>query len=1000
MSRVRSLRPRLGALLVVLAASSAQPAEVPRAIELRSQRVGDVTYFQVRFTLPSDLRLPPEEGDDAALPAEARRHRLARLPILVPQDDQTTAVYYAAHLAWANRPHAEGLEFVGKIRDEGKAHLRLLYPTEKQRPTGRDLNPASWLEAQTWEEVDVVLDLAKAKPVKRPKGKRLADQKPEADDLEGQWAAAQAYHFAVREAQVPDSGFFGFAREATGRKYHVPARPIGRAETVRSGEENRRLYEMTTGATALTESLALRRMLGRGGLDRDERIIDVARLPGIEIAQHPWNKMMAGKTPDPEPLAKLVPHDNYYVAFKSVRKFLEFNDQLDEWGTSLIRAYEVTSRDYGLKERYERQLCLRSKGLGRTLGPALIRGVALTGNDLYLREGSDLTFIFEVNNRALFLAAVEPFLEEARKEFGNRLKETQTEYAGATVESFVTPLREVSLHRAAVGDFVIYSNSAVALRRSLDARRGKIDDLAGSPDFQYMRTIFRRDDKDEDGFAFLSDAFIRQLVGPASKIKEKRRLEALTSLQMVTDAALFAAWETGQLPAKHKDALTAARLKKEDVLDPQGDSVTWDGVRHVATSPTYNTLHFATPLVELPISRVTPQEERDYRAFREQYLGLWRRFFDPVGMRFTFGDKQVRVETYILPLIQSSQYNDLRAMAGNTTTRFERKRLLPHTVAQFLVSADNRYMQEVLDNWIAFRLDDSPVFRRRLELQILRELDPSAELQKESERLFWRLPVAVGIGVKDGDKFAEEMRSLWRQVGLGKGEPKKYRYKKVLITRVQVDEERYRQLAGFLKAGTQEGTFGPLFAQIPTEVAPPELFQAVIDGGYYFSFTESALTDLIDQVEARRKNGPGEEVNAAFYLKPSATRALEALTSYLEYESQRRAVGNGPLWQLLYRTGLMKPDDSTVVQDAVARKYLGFVPVSPDGTPYRYDVRGDDVLSVRHGSLRRPEWHDRLDDKSPLRGLLGRLRTLRADLRFREDGVHTVVTFEWQGPGK
>src|SRR5262249_39603400 len=155
-----------------------------------------------------------------------------------------------------------------------------------------------------------------------------------------------------------DSGFFGFAREATGRKYHIPARPIGRAETVRSGEENRRLYEMTTGATALTESLALRRMLGRGGLDRDERIIDVARLPGIEIAQHPWNKMMAGKTPDPEPLAKLVPHDNYYVAFKSVRKFLEFNDQLDEWGTSLIRAYEVTSRDYGLKERYERQLCL------------------------------------------------------------------------------------------------------------------------------------------------------------------------------------------------------------------------------------------------------------------------------------------------------------------------------------------------------------------------------------------------------------------------------------------------------------------------------------------------------------------------------------------------------------------------------------------------------------------------------------------------------------------
>src|SRR5262249_2792654 len=241
-----------------------------------------------------------------------------------------------------------------------------------------------------------------------------------------------------------------------------------------------------------------------------------------------------------------------------------------------------------------------------------------------------------------------------------------------------------------IGDFVVYSNSPAAARRVIDVQQGRLKPLADSLDFQYMRTIFRLDDDVEDGFAFLSDAFIRQLVGPASKIKEKRRLEALTSLRMVTDAALFAAWETGQLPAKHKDALTAARMKKEDVLDPQGDSVTWDSVRHVATSPTYNTLHFVTPLVELPISRVTPQEERDYRAFREQYLGLWRRFFDPVGMRFTFGDKQVRVETYILPLIQSSQYNDLRTMAGNTTTRFERKRLLSHTVAQFLVSVDNR----------------------------------------------------------------------------------------------------------------------------------------------------------------------------------------------------------------------------------------------------------------------------------------------------------------------
>ena len=66
-----------------------------------------------------------------------------------------------------------------------------------------------------------------------------------------------------------------------------------------------------------------------------------------------------------------------------------------------------------------------------------------------------------------------------------------------------------------------------------------------------MRTIFRYDDKDEAGFAYLSDAFIRNLVGPASKIKEKRRLEALTSMYMLHRGGLYHAWENGKPPADH-----------------------------------------------------------------------------------------------------------------------------------------------------------------------------------------------------------------------------------------------------------------------------------------------------------------------------------------------------------------------------------------------------------------------------------------------------------------
>src|SRR5262249_55498445 len=158
------------------------------------------------------------------------------------------------------------------------------------------------------------------------------------------------------------------------------------------------------------------------------------------------------------------------------------------------------------------------------------------------------TVIFHVVNRDLFLASVDPFIQRARTEFGDRLRETRERYNDVAVESFVTPYREVSLHRATVDDYIVYSNSAVALRRVLDTRAGRRPALAASLDFRYMRTVFHRDDKSEDGFAFLSDAFIRQLVGPESKIKERRRLEALTSLHMLTHGALFAGWQTGKPP--------------------------------------------------------------------------------------------------------------------------------------------------------------------------------------------------------------------------------------------------------------------------------------------------------------------------------------------------------------------------------------------------------------------------------------------------------------------
>src|SRR5262249_6042051 len=183
------------------------------------------------------------------------------------------------------------------------------------------------------------------------------------------------------------------------------------------------------------------------------------------------------------------------------------------------------TRTREIRARYHKQICLRDTPRVRKFAPALVRGAVATGSDLYLADGSDLALIFRVVNERLFLKAVEPFLDEARQEFGTELEEKRSEYQGITVESFTTPLREVSLYRAAFDRFVVYANSLAGLRRIIDTYQGRRKALAESPDFQYLRTVYSPADDQSDGFGFLSDAFLRQLMGPATKVKQKRRLE-------------------------------------------------------------------------------------------------------------------------------------------------------------------------------------------------------------------------------------------------------------------------------------------------------------------------------------------------------------------------------------------------------------------------------------------------------------------------------------------
>jgi hypothetical protein len=948
-------------------------ADPPRIRELRTQKVDGVTYFQLRLELPADLQLP---GFDTSRPfSEQHRRNFARLPQLASADGKTRAVYYRY------KPEQSTLTFMGQTLTDGKAKFVLHYP----RPSTVDkagLTLAELVRLPAMAETELEVDFAAARkvpvPVVDPDDLHLSP-----DDLRGHWALYQGSHFAALETQVLDFNFYSFAREATSRKYGVLATPWVRRQLA---DPEHRLYEITTGADAVAETLQLHRLLHPEARDRGERNIDIDRLRGVTVPEQPFDRMIGEKTPVVDPLARRVPRDNYYLHFNSVRKFIEAGEVFDEWGTSVTRTYEVRSRDYGLKERYEKQLCLKSTALGKALAPVLVKGLAVTGSDPFLREGSDIALIFHVADRDLFLKAVDVFLKETRAAHPDDLREGKDEYRKVTIESFVTPLREVSLYRAALDEYVVYANSPVGIRRIIDTHQGLLASIAGGADFRYMRTVFPRNAKEEEGFVFLSDPFIRKFVGPASRIKERRRLEALTSLQMLANAALFTAWETGKLPADHDAALAGAGLKPADVSIPDG-KVAWDAKRRLAISDVYGTLHFATPLIELPIDKVTAQEEREYAWFRDDYLKLWTGYFDPVAVRLAFDEKRIRAETHILPVAGNGIYRTLAALRP-AKIPFSG---LPAPVAEFALTLD-------AGTWVTFHVDEDILLREAVEFLIRWEADPGPNPQKEYERRFWNMQVTLGLhSTGKGPPIGDLVTQIHQ--GLGDGDIKKSRHKDVEIAEIPISAEKYREIIAFVNAVPElkEGVLGAVIAVVPTREAPRALFATTIDMSLYISSNIDAVRKLISQSQEKKGDRGKErdderEINMRLTLTPE--KAREAAGLLFEYEDHALTLLNNEVWNCFYRTGVLTADTPEKERLAAVRQFLGYLPVSPTGSAYTFDPRTGEVVNRRHGSYRNPTLHKDVERDSDLGRFLDRLRSVRAELRFQENGITAWLTVD------
>lgn len=423
-----------------------------------------------------------------------------------------------------------------------------------------------------------------------------------------------------------------------------------------------RTMEFYTGMTSVREALQHDRGLGMQWND-EARTLDPTIIETVELQAHPWSQMIAelGQKPVIEPMAKVVPVDMAYLHFHDLRTFVKLGRELDSWLTPLTQSFENRGGNSHFVDAYERQLVVERTGLSETLGHVATDGIALLVGDPFLREGTDVSLIFRVKNRTALTTALASFEANARKARPD-LDEARFKEGEHVIRRLFTPDGDIEQNRVEVGDLLILSNSRGAIRHILGAIDGKVPTLADSGDFQYLRTRYPFDVKAEDGFVFISDAFVANAISPRTKILAGRRVHAQADLQAVQYGILMFGWFEGRQPIEIGEVINAGYLTKDYLKHPDQKPITVDAR---GAQSAWGRVRLMTPLRDLDLGKVSTSEKQAYDFFKSTYQNYWRAMIDPIGAQIRHSDDgSLSVDARMLPIINASDYNELRELVG------------------------------------------------------------------------------------------------------------------------------------------------------------------------------------------------------------------------------------------------------------------------------------------------------------------------------------------------
>lgn len=748
------------------------------------------------------------------------------------------------------------------------------------------------------------------------------------------------------------------------------------------------LMHTTTAATSMQEALQHDRGL-RLRVKPGSATIPISELEGPALKEHPWAEMTAalpnptGGTP--EPLAEVAPADFWYVRFDDIRVFLEVLDEADTWVTPMAHVMEERGEVRGLAKRYQAQLGLRRTGLAKTLGHTVVERVAIVGSDPYLREGSDVTFMFALNNQSVFDAELERHMSAYQAEVPG-VADSTIVHGPHTITVHRDPAGVVRQHRALVGKVAIVSNSEGAIRAVLDSVDGKRPRLADELDLKYM---LARDPGEHQGFAFLSDRFIAKVVGAEQKVQASRRQRALADLLTPGYSALLYGWLEGKAPADTEALIASGLLDREELSHAGGEAISFtpgEGARSSWGSPAA-----LTPMTDLPSpAMVTEAEKTAYAAFIRGYQDYWRSFIDPVAIRLDLegepGSEEAVVDVRVLPLISGTDYADIEEIVG--TERIDVPAIDDGLQVVWAVGKESSVRRDLdraassltgnkdiglgwLGDWVMVGSLD-----RRAVLDLLVEADDDIQLgRKEADdrdenlemaRKVGKLPVYAAAHVRNPTSLIvvlTAIRGMVKEVAPGMvqwGEDSRHR--DFAIVRVGIDPKAPGEFSGYAEA-----------------IA---LYYVQADETIVFALDPKVLEALIDRIVDGGGPRPGKEGGPQFVVdarlakeRASWTAAAWALQGQAN-RSQRASRAAAEI--------LLRGDPGATTADQLMERglaYFGSYPVSASGGR-DFEMTPAGVSDPVHGSAIVPSFPELPVAGSPIDALMQRLVGLQASVAF------------------